>query len=630
MGKAPIKTQKARLVKDISESKSTEEVLNRSEIRYHILAENSPVGIFHTDSKGVTTYVNPRWTEISGITADEAYGDGWLKSVHPDDKKVLLDGWNKSVREKTVSKEEYRFLKKDGSITWVIGQANPEKDKRGNIISYVGTITDITDRKLAEIALQDSTENIGALLNAPKDTVLIMDKNGFVININEITCKRLNVRKDDIIGKSIYDFLPEKASKLRKQKMHDATITGAIQYFEDFRGDNYFDNTVYPVKNSEGKIVRFVVIAQNITKRKQTDEELKLKEQQQSLILKSFPVVFYRTDCSPDLATTWISEQVKAITGFEPERFIKDKLFWTKRINPDDIDKVLSDYLSLFENGSYNADYRWKCSDGSYHWFSDNIVLIRDSDGKPKETIGFWIDISASKNAQEELKRQNNLLHILIDNSPDLIYYKDINSRFIAASNSVAEFMGTTPEYLIGKTDFDFYPKILAEQYFETEQKVINSGKPLFNNEEPRINEDGSITCILSTKVPLFNENKIIGLLGISRDITERKKIDETLKESEYKFRIIFESSRDVIILIEDGKIADFNKRMTEIFGYTRDELIGKSPSYFSPEFQVNGISSKVLIAQHIAQVLIGINVLSEIILMKKDGSPIDIELNLT
>ncbi|MCX6165107.1 MAG: PAS domain-containing protein, partial [Ignavibacteriae bacterium] len=309
------------IIRDISDRKRAEEALINSERRYQLLAENSPVGIFHTDLNGVTTYVNPRWSEISGMNGEDALGDGWLNSVHPDDKKSIISGWNNKVKSKNISNAEYRFLKKDGSVVWVIGQANPEKDDKGNVISYVGTITDITERKIAEIALQDSSENISALLNAPKDSVLIIDTNGIIIDSNEVTCKRLNRKKDKLIGNSLYEFFPNYVSQLRMQKINEAAKTGNAQYFEDVRDEYYFDNTIYPVKDSNGNVVRLVVIARDITERKLAEEELKSKEKQQSLILDSLPIIFYTSYPNKELATKWISEQIKKMTGHSQELF---------------------------------------------------------------------------------------------------------------------------------------------------------------------------------------------------------------------------------------------------------------------------------------------------------------------
>ncbi len=124
--------------------------LQASEQRYQTLARISPVGIFRTDANGITTYVNPKWCTISGLSAEQALGDGWLDAVHPDDRERIHGGWQESAQLRHSSFADYRFVRPDGTLAWVMGQAAPEVDAENQIIGYVGTITDITERKRAE------------------------------------------------------------------------------------------------------------------------------------------------------------------------------------------------------------------------------------------------------------------------------------------------------------------------------------------------------------------------------------------------------------------------------------------------------------------------------------------------
>ncbi len=135
-----------------------EKAIQLTESRYHTLTNLVPVGIFMTQADGKTTFVNPKWCEISGLSQEEALNDGWLNAVHPEDRKKLKKGWYDDASERKNSDAEYRFLRKDGSITWVLGQAIPEYNEKKQVIGYVGTITDITDIKLYEIELNSLKE----------------------------------------------------------------------------------------------------------------------------------------------------------------------------------------------------------------------------------------------------------------------------------------------------------------------------------------------------------------------------------------------------------------------------------------------------------------------------------------
>lgn len=144
---------------DITQKKQAEDALKKSEHLFHTLADMSPVGIFRTRPDGYTTYVNPKWCELSGISADETIGEGWLKVVHPDDRDRLRIDWKIRAQFGKPSSAEYRFLKPDGSIVWVLGHAVPETEN-GEIKGYIGTITDITALKIAEDLLKEKGKEI--------------------------------------------------------------------------------------------------------------------------------------------------------------------------------------------------------------------------------------------------------------------------------------------------------------------------------------------------------------------------------------------------------------------------------------------------------------------------------------
>lgn len=154
--------------------------------------------------------------------------------------------------------------------------------------------------------------------------------------------------------------------------------------------------------------------------------------------------------------------------------------------------------------------------------------LLRDKAGNIAGIRSTIQNITKRKLAEESLEQERNLLRTLIDNMPDNIFVKDTQSRFVIANIAVARLMGTTPEGLLGKTDFDFYPQELAKKYYADSQNVIRTGKPIVGQEEPSVDPEGNRKWYSTTKVPLRDSSgKIVGIVGISRDLTARKLVEE-------------------------------------------------------------------------------------------------------
>ena len=163
------------LARDITKRKRVEKALQDSTERYKNLTKISPVGIFHTDEKGSTTYVNPKWCQISGLSFEEALGDGWLRAVHPDDRENLFKQWQERTQLHKASFSDYRFLRSDGTIAWVMGQAIPETNSENQIVGYIGIITDITERKRMEEELLHESDRRRMLFDQIPDGIVIID-----------------------------------------------------------------------------------------------------------------------------------------------------------------------------------------------------------------------------------------------------------------------------------------------------------------------------------------------------------------------------------------------------------------------------------------------------------------------
>ncbi len=259
--------------------KNAEQAVMESERRYQTLAEVSPVGIFHTDEVGNTTYVNPRWCQISGMTYNDAMGNGWFNAVHEEDKEKLRTGWEEATRRKEVSISEYRFVRPNGSIAWVIGQAIPERDSEGMIVGYVGTTTDITERKKAEAEIEKNEKRFRNTLDKMLEGVQMYDYNWNCLYVNDAAIKQGPYRKEQIQSATLLENYP------------GIEHTGLFHIFEQCKADRLSRHIEYEFVFPDGKKSWFelsiqpnpeglFILSVDISERKKAQEDIKETSEQ--------------------------------------------------------------------------------------------------------------------------------------------------------------------------------------------------------------------------------------------------------------------------------------------------------------------------------------------------------------
>lgn len=209
--------------------------------------------------------------------------------------------------------------------------------------------------------------------------------------------------------------------------------------------------------------------------------------------------------------------------------------------------------------------------------YEGKVLEIRATINHEKNRIiGILRDITSQHAMEKRLEEERMLLRTLIDNIPDLIYSKDLSSRKTLANKAEFGFLGLKTEAeAIGRDDFDFYPKEIAEKFYNDDQEVLKSGKPVINRQEYRFDKQGRIQWLLTSKIPLTNKDgAITGLIGIGRDITEHREAELALAESEKNFRTVVEEAVDTIYNINlDGYFTYVNPSGIRISGYSLEEL---------------------------------------------------------
>lgn len=265
---ANIAAEKARLL----------EIGNAFKNRYQIISElaSDYACAYRIESDGtlVHEWVTDAFTPITGYapSALDAQG-GWAEIVHPDDKPAAIQHLQNLLSGEP-DEVEVRIITKDGSIRWVRHHGRPMWDEaEGRVVQIYSAVQDITERKQAEKELQESAETVQALLNASSEPSLLLNIDGTIAAMNNAAAKNLGETPDELVGKSIFDLLPPEIAEYRKTKANEVARSGKPARFEDCRAGRWFDHSIYPVFDAEGKTIRLAIFARETTERKRAEEQ---------------------------------------------------------------------------------------------------------------------------------------------------------------------------------------------------------------------------------------------------------------------------------------------------------------------------------------------------------------------
>jgi PAS domain S-box-containing protein len=279
-----------------SEQQRASILLSESEQRYNSLASSAPVGIFRKDRLGQCIYVNDRYCQIAGLTPEAALGEGWREGLHLDDREMLIAAWQQSIQDNHRPFQlEYRFQHTDGKVVWVYGQCVTERDDNGEVLSYVGTLTDISDRKQAELDLKQSEFQSRAILATIPDLMFRVGSDGIYRGFVANRDFGILLQDSDPTGQAMTDLLSPEIAKQQLDSMQQALQTGELQVYEQQIqiGDRLQDEEVRVIKCGDDEVLFMI---RNISDRKQAEAALKKSEMTNRAIIEAMPDLLIQMD----------------------------------------------------------------------------------------------------------------------------------------------------------------------------------------------------------------------------------------------------------------------------------------------------------------------------------------------
>ncbi|NMB77601.1 MAG: PAS domain S-box protein [Methanomicrobiales archaeon] len=521
--------------------------LQKSEQDYRHLITHANEAIYVVQDD-MLKMVNPALEEMTGYTHDELLNLPFTTFIHPDDRDFVADRYRRRVQGETLpNRYNFRLYRKDRTARWVeLSVVVISWDERPAVLVF---LTDIHERKLTEDALIEREERYRQFFRTTLDCVFITTPEGAWIDFNDALVAMFGYSSREEIRQvpvaSIY-ARPDEREGFLDEVVRAGYVRERVLLFRKKDG-TVFDAliTIVPLKNPDGSIKAFIGTFRDVTEKKRIEEALRTSEERYRIFFKTIRDSVFITTPAGD----WIdfNDALVETLGFSSREEVWKAPVSSVYANPAERDA----FLRRVSVEGYVREYPllFRKQDGTVFDALITIVPIKNEDGTVRAFSGTVRDISAQKRVERALIEREKQYRTIFETFEDLYYQTDAEGRITILSPSLNRLTGWTAEELMGKPATALYVDPGKREVLLGE---LNRNGSVRDYELLLRKRDGTHTpASLSATVLYDDDNKPAGVAGILRDITGRKQAEESLRESERKFRSLVEYSLEPILILD-------------------------------------------------------------------------------
>ena len=607
------------------------DLLLKSGEPFRYFVDNANDIVYSLTSDGFFTYVSPNWTEILGHDIHEVVGQSFESFVHPEDIPLCRAFLERVVATgKKQAGVEYRVQHKAGAWRWHTSNASPMRNSNDETLSYMGIARDITDRKRAEEELRENEgkyrslyQEFRGILDAIPDGLTLLSPDLEIVWENELA-KSGNLEHSDVISQHCYHIKHGRSEPCESCVAPECLSSRQPKVGESITPDGrIWELRFFPFFDDKGDVKGVIEVAHNITERKKAEDALRESENRYRAIFETTGTTMMIVE--EDMTISLANHGFESLTGYKREE-IEGKKRWTEFVEKGDLEKMFTQHqLRRADSGLAKKSYEFRLVHRDGHL--KNIFLTVDVIPGTKRSVASLMDITDRKQAEEALWESEARYKLITDNMTDTVWLMDMNLKTTWCSPSVVRSRGYSLEEInalpmerhVTPESIEIILKTLSEELTpdRLQQKDLNISRRL---ELEFYKKDGS-SCWSEVRFALLRDPKgsPIGLLGVGRDITERNRMEQALRESEERYRYLVKYAPTGIYEVDltARKFLSVNDAMCQYTGYTREEFLSMDSVQFLTEE-----SQRSLIQRH-SKVLAGEPVSDSIELQikRKNGS---------
>ncbi len=527
---------------DITERKKAETALRESEFFLQKSQTVGRVGSYYLDIRTGKWISSPKLDEIFDIDDRFQKGiEGWISLVHPDQRVEMRQYMQDHVLAKhNRFDKEYRIVRhNDQQERWVYGLGELEFDAQGNIIKMIGTIQDITERKQVETALQESQRRFSKIFHSSPIGISVSRlSDGVMLDINEAGRSILGYEREELIGNSHHQLGswggPDDRAKVDREFREKGRVSNHELHFLTKSGDPR--TILVSIERMElGGQIYLLSSSLDITERKRAEAALQVSEERLQQAVRAGNIGIFDHDLINN-ALFW-SPEYRNMYGLDPEEPVTLELY-LELTHPDEREKIKTILHHGLDSTGDVLDVEQRIIDrhGAVHWLNLTIRTVFEDGGDARHavrTFGAVLDITERKHAEEALKRSETRFRTLVENSPDYISFLDQDFRIQYINKT---HTGTDINSVIGANAVDFALPQYVDSVLDAFVRVLKTGKIEEYDVQAHRN-DGTIVWLANRVVPVFEDGKATNFMLVTSDISERKRAENALRESEKNAR---------------------------------------------------------------------------------------------
>ncbi len=583
------------------------------------LLQSTGAGIYIVQD-GKFVYLSPFFETLTGYAAEELLGQVSLSLVHPDDREIVRKTViNNLKRRKAASPYEYRFLKKNGDVMWVMERIS-SIDYKGRRAT-LGSFMDINQRKMLEEALAKSEQLHSTILAQMHDACFEVDLAGNFGFTNNSMCRGLHYKLNELEGKNFRIIIPEEDQESVFKAFHQVFKTGRTNAgfaHRVIRKDGItvvVESTVSPIRENGGRLRGFICVSRDVTESKRLEAALLRSQEMYRDILEQMLDSYYHVDLAGNFI--FVNDSTYRNLGYGKGE-LDGKNF--RIIMPEDEQKHVYDmFHRVFLTGEPNKGFAHMVvrKDGTTSYAESTVSLIRDDDGNPTGFTCVGRDVNERRLLEQAVHKSEERFRIILEQMYDSYYEVDLAGNFTFVNDSVCRNLLYTREELLGKNFSFSVPPDEIKNMFVAFNQVFKTGQPNKAFTHKILRSDGKILhAETSIELSRDESGQPIGFRSISRDITERKQLEEALLEEKNFTDSVLDSMPGIFYTLDEkGNIIRWNKNEEKVTGYTGTELNNMNAIYTIAE------EDRELVASRIATVFSQGYAAVETNIVAKDGT---------